>query len=107
MKDILFLEKMITPKLALIGYWLSSILIIGAGLYGFFNDYFIEDRLISLVGMVFSLIGIRIMFELTVLFFNMYSELKKIRGTLESNKTTLAEEITHKKSQESQESQDE
>ena len=110
MKDILFLRKMITPKLALLCYWIISVLIVIEGsefLYFSASYYFGLADFFVLLGILAMLIVTRITFELIILFFNMYAELKKIRSSLENNGTTLAEEITHKKSLESQESQDE
>lgn len=110
MKDILFLRKMITPKLALLCYWIISVLIVIEGsefLYISAPYYFGLADFFVLLGILAILIATRITFELIILFFNMYAELKKIRSFLESNGTTLTEELTYKKSQEPLESQDE
>lgn len=79
MRDILFLDKMYTPKIILILYWISSVMIVLGGLGSLFVPYGgMGQKLISIAGIVIALILNRIFCEVTILLFNIYKELKVI-----------------------------
>lgn len=81
MKDLLFFETMITPKIITLVYWL---LVIGAVIGGFvamFSGYggFTFGRfLIGLLTMIGGVIGARIWCELLIVLFKIHENLKRV-----------------------------
>lgn len=76
MRDILFLDNMITPKIITIVYWL---LLVGIGIGGLiytFNGGGITAFIGTLAGLVFA----RIWCELFIVFFKMNEAMQEIRN---------------------------
>lgn len=76
MKDILFLENMITPKIITVVYWVLLVGIVVGGLAYTFNGGGILGFLGMLVGLVFA----RIWCELFIVFFKMNEAMQAIRN---------------------------
>ena len=76
MRDILFLENMITPKIITIVYWVLILGILLGGLAYTFNGGGITAFLGMLGGLVFA----RIWCELFIVFFKMNEALQEMRS---------------------------
>lgn len=74
MKELLFLEDMITPKVITFIYWLALIAIVLGGLFTIFQGQIIVG-LLTLVG---GAIGARVWCELIIVIFRINENLKKI-----------------------------
>jgi len=78
MKDLIFLDNMLTPKVITVIYWLMLVASVIMGLKTMFSDYgpgFIVGLLMLVGGLVFS----RIFCELLIIFFKMNEALQDIR----------------------------
>jgi len=79
MKDLMFLDNMLTPKVITVIYWLMLIASVIYGLKLMFNDYgpgFIISALTLIGGLIFS----RIFCELLIIFFKMNEALQVIKN---------------------------
>ncbi|MFA5677438.1 MAG: DUF4282 domain-containing protein [Pseudomonas sp.] len=74
MKDLLFFESMVTPKILVVLYWLSLIAVIVSGLVTMFTVSF----WIGLGTLVGGVIGVRVWCELIVVAFKIHENLKRI-----------------------------
>jgi hypothetical protein len=75
-KDFFFFDKMLTPKVITIIYWLALIgVVIGALTYMFTVSF-----LTGLLALVGGLVAVRIWCELAVIFFKMNEALQAIRN---------------------------
>ncbi len=82
MKDLLFFEKLITPKFITIIYWLMLAGIVVAGLYQIFGGYggfSMSKFFMGLVFIVLGSIGVRVWCELLIVLFKMNEALQEIR----------------------------
>lgn len=76
MKDILFFDKMLTPKIITFVYWLGLIAVVVASLREMFRDY---GSFINAIGMlVGGLIAVRIWSELLIVLFKINDNLQHI-----------------------------
>jgi len=74
MKDLLFFEKLLTPKFITIIYWLMLAGIVIGGLYRIFGGYdgfSVSKFFIGLVFIVLGAIGVRVWCELLIVLFKM------------------------------------
>ena len=60
MKSILGFDYLLTPRVLVFFYWIAMLLIFVGGIYSMFTEHLIN----GFIGMIFSLIGCRVMFEL-------------------------------------------
>ena len=81
MRDILFFDKMITPKIITFIYWVMLVVVVVSGLGwmfagqgGFFGRFFA-----GLFGVVGGAIAVRIWCELLIVLFKMNEALQEIR----------------------------
>lgn len=74
MKDALFFNTMLTPKIILLVYWLGLLGVIASGLYTLLSGSFI----IGLLSIVGGVIGVRIWCELLIVMFKIHENLKRI-----------------------------
>src|SRR5207245_11294104 len=85
--DFIGFERLIAPYLIKLIYWVGAIVIIVAGLAGFFGAFAatgggIGRALLALIGMVFLLLIWRVVSELWILAFNIHERLGEIRDAL-------------------------
>ena len=77
MKDLLFFEKMVTPKIINLVYWLMLASTVVAGLGAMFSHYgggFIPGVIILISGVI----GARIFCELLIVLFKINENMQKI-----------------------------
>ena len=75
-RDFLFLDKMLTPKVITIIYWLMLLaVVIGGVVYMFAGSFFA-----GLFGILAGLVVVRIWCELAIVFFKMNEALQAIRN---------------------------
>ena len=82
MKDVLFFDNMITPKIITIVYWLMLVGVVIAGLgsmFAGFGGFGFGKFLMGLVYIVFGAIGARIWCELLIVLFKMNEALQELR----------------------------
>ena len=82
MRDALFFDTMITPKIITLVYWLMLIGVVLAGLGSMFTGYGgfgFGKFLMGLVYIVFGVIGARIWCELLIVLFKMNEALQELR----------------------------
>ena len=75
MKDVLYFDKMITPKIITFVYWLMLLVVIVGGLVKMVGGYF----LVGLFSAVGGAIGARIWCELLIVLFKMNDALQELR----------------------------
>ncbi|KKO50426.1 membrane protein [Arsukibacterium sp. MJ3] len=76
MKDVLFFNSMLTPKIITIVYWLLLFAVLVSGLGSIFTAY---GSFWSGLGiLVFGSIGVRIWCELLIVLFKIHENLKKL-----------------------------
>ena len=75
MKDILFFDSMITPKIITIVYWLLLISVVASGLGIMVSGHGIFYGLLTIVG---GTVSVRIFCELTIVLFKVNENLKTI-----------------------------
>ena len=80
--DILFLNKLYTPKLINVIYWVSAVLYTLTGLFLIIAGYDAEERINGLFLFIFGIVIARIMAELTVIPFKIYAKVSKIADTM-------------------------
>jgi len=76
MKDILFLDNMITPKIITVVYWVLLIGLAVGGLFYTFNG----GGIMGLIGTIAALVFARIWCELFIVFFKMNEALQELRS---------------------------
>lgn len=83
LKNVLFFEEMLTPRLVTVFYWLALVIdfVIGLGLMLHGGVYLLLGPVEIIIGMVFT----RIFFELMILAFRIYEELKEINAKTEKH----------------------
>lgn len=74
MKEILFFESLITPKLLTAFYWLALIGVLFSGLALIFNGSFFS----GIFSIIFGAVGTRVFFEMIMIVFKNNEYLKKI-----------------------------
>lgn len=74
MKAILGFDYLLTPRVLVFFYWIVMLVILIAGVYSMFTDHLIT----GFIGMIFSLIGCRVMFELIMVAFKNNEYLRRI-----------------------------
>ena len=74
MKDLLFFESMLTPKIITIVYWFLLLVAVVSGLGTMFSGQFIGGILVLVGGML----GARIWCELLIVLFKSNENIKKI-----------------------------
>ncbi|HFB64076.1 MAG TPA: DUF4282 domain-containing protein [Aeromonadales bacterium] len=76
MKDILFFDKMLTPKIITFVYWLGLIAVVITSLREMFSDY---GSFLNGIGMLIGgLIAVRIWSELLIVLFKINDNLQDI-----------------------------
>ncbi|EKS6888760.1 hypothetical protein QCH21_002136 [Enterobacter bugandensis] len=83
MKSILGFDYLLTPRVLVFFYWLVMLSILLGGIYSIFAGSLIT----GFFGMVFSLIGCRVMFELIMVAFKNNEYLRRIAEN--SEKTAI------------------
>ncbi|MGS7193213.1 DUF4282 domain-containing protein [Enterobacter cloacae subsp. dissolvens] len=83
MKSILGFDYLLTPRVLVFFYWLVMLSILLGGIYSFFAGSLVT----GFFGMVFSLIGCRVMFELIMVAFKNNEYLRRIAEN--SEKTAI------------------
>jgi hypothetical protein len=82
MKDILFFDSMITPKIITFVYWLLLLIALAAGLgamFGGFGGFSIAKFFIGILYAVLGAVGARIWCELLIVLFKMNEALQELR----------------------------
>lgn len=86
MKDkLFFLNDTVTPQIITFIYWMLLIGVLGYGLtiaFGGYSGFTFSKFIVGLISIVFNAIIIRVLCELTIVFFNIYEELKAINKKL-------------------------
>jgi hypothetical protein len=82
MKDILFFDNMLTPKIITIVYWLLLLAVIVGGLgsmFGGYGGFTLGKFFMGLLYVVGGAIGARIWCELLIVLFKMNEALQELR----------------------------
>jgi hypothetical protein len=81
MNDLLFFDKMITPKIITFIYWVMLVVVAISGLVWIFAGQggFFARLFGALIGVIFGAIGVRIWCELLIVLFKMNEALQDIR----------------------------
>ncbi|MBM3073108.1 hypothetical protein HV346_02850 [Enterobacter sp. RHBSTW-00994] len=74
MKSILGFDYLLTPRVLVFFYWIAMAFILIGGVYSMFTEHLIT----GFFGMIFSLIGCRVMFELIMVAFKNNEYLRRI-----------------------------
>ena len=74
MKSILGFDYLLTPRVLVFFYWIAMLLIFVGGIYSMFTEHLIT----GFIGMIFSLIGCRVMFDLIMVAFKNNEYLRRI-----------------------------
>jgi hypothetical protein len=74
MKDILYFDSLITPKILTIVYWLALVVVVVGGLSMIFSG----SVFTGLFGIIFGALGVRVSFEMIMIAFKNNEYLKKI-----------------------------
>ncbi|PKA29383.1 hypothetical protein CWR41_05405 [Cedecea lapagei] len=82
MKSILGFDYLLTPRVLVFFYWIAMVLILIGGVYSMFTEHLFT----GFIGMIFSLIGCRVMFELIMVAFKNNEYLRRIAEN--TSKTT-------------------
>ena len=82
--DLFTFEKLVTPTVIKIVYWLGLLVIVIGGLYSFFTAISVDGlyALLILVGALITLLIWRVMCELYIVVFGMFERLGHIRDAL-------------------------
>lgn len=82
--DFFSFEKLITPTVIKIVYWIGLVAIVLGGLFSFFQMISIDGltALLTLVGMLIGLLFWRVLCEGIIVGFNMLARLTEIRDAL-------------------------
>ena len=83
MKDLLFLDKMLTPKIITVVYWLLIIGSIVGGIgamFGGYQGFTAEKFFVGILYLVGGLISARISSELLIVVFKINEALQEIRA---------------------------
>jgi len=79
MRDLLFLDSMLTPKIITLVYWLGLVMVLLSGLSTWFLGGFGIGKLITgLLIMVGGAIGVRIWCELLIVLFKIHENIRRI-----------------------------
>ena len=79
MKDLLFFDTMLTPRVITVVYWLLLISVVLSGLYTMFAVTFLGG-LFTIIG---GVIGVRIWCELLIVIFKIHENLMRIANKQE------------------------
>jgi hypothetical protein len=82
MKDILFFDSMVTPKIITFVYWLLLLIAVAAGLgtmFGGFGGFSITKFFMGIIYAVCGAIAARIWCELLIVLFKMNEALQELR----------------------------
>jgi len=87
-------DHFIAPFLIKLIYWVGVLIIVSAGIGGFFATFEMPERgiggvLLALIATVLSLLFWRLMCELLILAFNIYARLVEIRNLLSSRQERM------------------
>jgi hypothetical protein len=74
MKSLLGFDYLLTPRVLVVFYWVAMVFILVGGIYSMFSEHLIT----GFFGMVFSLVGCRVMFELIMVAFKNNEYLRRI-----------------------------
>lgn len=83
MKDLLFFDKMITPKIITFVYWLLLLAVVIGGIGSMFAGYggfSIEKFLMGIVYILAGTVGARIWCELLIVLFKINEALQELRN---------------------------
>ncbi|WP_018158318.1 MULTISPECIES: DUF4282 domain-containing protein [unclassified Thioalkalivibrio] len=78
MRDFLFFDTMLTPKIITIVYWLLLLVVVVSGLGAMFSGSGLMGLLIGLAILVFGAIGARVWSELLIVIFKINENTKKM-----------------------------
>ena len=90
LKDIFSFDKLLTPLIIKLVYYVGFVLITIGGVVAAFGALFMPfggglgTALLTLIGTIFGLIGWRITIEVTIVFFGIFDRLGEIRNELRS-----------------------
>ena len=79
-KDLLFIDKMITPALMTLLYWLLCVAVIIMGILSLF-----QNPIMGIVVIVFGLLYVRVMCEVMLVLFRINDNTKKIADASDKN----------------------
>ncbi|CAH6661708.1 MULTISPECIES: DUF4282 domain-containing protein [Pseudocitrobacter] len=82
MKVILGFDHLLMPRVLVFFYWIAMVIVLGAGIYSMFTVSLIS----GFFGMIFSLIGCRMTFELIMVAFKNNEYLRRIAENSEKAK---------------------
>ena len=81
MRDLLFLDSMLTPKIITLVYWLGLVMVLLTGLSTWFlglGGFGIGKLITGLLIMVGGAIGVRIWCELLIVLFKIHENIRRI-----------------------------
>lgn len=78
-KQWLFFDEMVTPKIITLFYWVLLALMVISGIVTAFTA-----PLFGLIGVILGIIVLRVWVELVILFFNIYAQVKRIADNLDN-----------------------
>ncbi|ABP59184.1 MULTISPECIES: DUF4282 domain-containing protein [Enterobacteriaceae] len=81
MKSILGFDYLLTPRVLVFFYWIAMLFILIGGVYSMFTEHLFT----GFFGMIFSLIGCRVMFELIMVAFKNNEYLRRIADNTSKN----------------------
>ena len=80
MKDLLYFDNMVTPKIITFVYWLLIFMALVTGLGTMFSSFSLMSIFIGLFYIVFGVVAARIWCELLIVLFKMNEALQEIRN---------------------------
>ncbi len=80
-RDVLFFEKMLTPKIMIVVYWLSLAAVVLAGITAIFSGEFFKGLLTILLGPI----GVRVYCEFFVVIFQLNKNVQNISDVKAQN----------------------
>lgn len=78
-KQWLFFDEMVTPKIITLFYWVLLALMVISGIVTAFTT-----TSFGLIGVILGIIVLRVWVELVILFFNIYAQVKRIADNLDN-----------------------
>lgn len=78
-KQWLFFDEMVTPKIITLFYWVLLALMVISGIVTAFTT-----TSFGLIGVILGIIVLRVWVELVILFFNIYAQIKRIADNLDN-----------------------
>ncbi|QDT42195.1 hypothetical protein Pan241w_22760 [Gimesia alba] len=80
MRDVLFFDSMLTPKVITFVYWLMLVVVLISGLKTIFGGFgfSFEKLIVGLLMMISGAVGARIWCELLIVLFKIHDNVKKM-----------------------------